>query len=409
MTTVSSNMATDLNYQENLTNRIITLLNNVALDFNSILEQCEGAYPTSVKLTLDQLVAIKKISKDEGIYFTDNSHVGHLKELKKKYSLRAANSIPHPADYDWRFTPDTVNSSIEHIKNQYQTNIKIGLFGVTSLFKGLVDAGYETLLFNKSEYLISELQSQGYNKGLIKHDLFFPVENFSQYFELIIADPPWYLDFYSAFLGRASELIKNGGVLFLSVFPSLTRPEAIQERKAIMELAGDLGFELTSITERYFNYSTPRFEILALKTEGITLNTDWRTGDLLIFRKIRKSKKLDFQIIDSPSELWDEFVWRGKRLKLRLRPEPDLTEFGFDLVGDTSILKTVSRRYINRDKIDLWTSDNEAYRVNGLFLLKDALSLVTKNLTVDETIETLQRQYPSVTGFVHLKKLLNQL
>jgi hypothetical protein len=403
-------MTADFIYQENLNNLIIALLSNEALDFISILKRCQGAYPTSVQLTLDRLVAIEKVSKEHDVYYITNLPASQQQviRIEDDSSHIQFNSIPHSADYDWRFTPNSVDTILKYVKEKYQANDKIGLFGVTSLFQGLVDTGFDTQLFNKSEYLISEIKSQGYAKGLIKHDLFFPIENFRQHFDLIIADPPWYVDFYSAFLQRASESLKNNGEMFLSIFPKLTRPEAIQERKVITDTASNLGFELIATTERYFNYSTPRFEMLSLKAEGIMLNADWRTGDLFIFKKSGPPKQ-DFQNFEVSQEHWDDFVWHGKRIKVRLRSEFKLTDFTFDLVGDTSILKTVSRRFNKRDKIDLWTSDNEAYSIRGIFILKEALSLLEKNLTIEETILTLQSQYPSLKGFFDLKKLLEQL
>src|SRR5690606_21446395 len=162
----------------------------------------------------------------------------------------------------------------------------IGLFGVTSLFEPLTDLGFDTVLFNKSKYLLNEIELRTHSKGLIEHDLFFPLQTHRDHFDLVIADPPWYIEYYSAFLLRATETLKVNGELHLSVFQRFTRPEAGREREAIIEYARNLGFELKSLQEQYFKYSTPTFEKLALQAEGIILDRDWRTGDRFIFSKV---------------------------------------------------------------------------------------------------------------------------
>jgi hypothetical protein len=61
-------------------------------------------------------------------------------------------------------------------------------------------------------------------------------------------------------------------------------------------------------------------------------------------------------------------------VKLRRRTEKSPGRFSFRTVaGEGCVLPSVSRRVPCRSQIDLWTSDNAAYAVEGLEVVRDAL------------------------------------
>ena len=103
-------------------------------------------------------------------------------------------------------------------------------------------------------------------------------------FDVVVADPPWYVDFYQAFVLRSSHILREGGALLLSMLPWLTRPGAVQDRAEVLSFASRAGFDLVDCQSARIGYQSPRFEQTALAVHGIFCR-QWRYGDLYRFRK----------------------------------------------------------------------------------------------------------------------------
>lgn len=391
----------DIHYQHELTEVILRLTQEGLRNFQAILEKCEGAYPTVVRsiileLTEKKLIPEVDLCVNEKDSFPDFNY--------------AAEGIPHPADYDWRFTHASLNTIVNHSKNRFQAGSKIGLFGTSTLFEPLTREGFDTSLFNNSKHIVSSLRKKTGSSKIFEHDLFIPLDIRVNDFDVIFADPPWYPEFYCAFLSRASELMKNNGRLFLAMFPRLTRPSAEEERSKIKDMAFLMGFELEDESNGYFHYVTPTFEANALAEEELPIHTSWRSGDLWVFKKTKSSAPiLDCQKTES-YETWEDFVVRANtRVKVRKREESDVHIFDYQPVDDTKVLRTISRRYPNRQKIDLWTSDNVAFSITRISVIVKALKMMEQQVPVNEIMINLKKEFADVEGLEKVEKLLAEL
>ncbi len=344
----------DKSYENSLKQHIAALLDSskTRLSFSQIVSKSAGASPASVKSILN------KIAPN---YFIDAQN---YKTYNSQYTIISNTAIladPHPADYDWRFNSNTIKKYLQDLSRFSEK--KVALLGVKTIFPGLVNKNIDTTIFNKSSSLLNDFRNNGYKVGLIECDLFKQHPEFYNSFHLAIADPPWYPEYYEAFMSRGYEFLKVGGLLHVSVLKDLTRPHADIDRKNIITNAQDMGFQLIEIIPDYFTYETPSFEKNTLKIYDLQCE-DWRKSDLFVFQKIKITENTKITTQKKDHESWLEFNWDKKKIKIRKKVIHNGDVFSYESADPNGIVFTnVSRRSQYRDRIDLWTSDNLAFKV----------------------------------------------
>ncbi|MFO7772632.1 MAG: hypothetical protein R6V59_01580 [Dehalococcoidia bacterium] len=299
---------------------------------------------------------------------------------------------PHPADYDWRYTSKSRDELATRLSPFIESNCEIALLGAPTLFLSLHKSGVHLSLFDNSTSVLADLESAGATGGLFHHNMFDPMVRFRGKYDVVVADPPWYVQFHKAFILRSAELLKEQGSLLLSVPPWLTRPSAIADRAVIMQFARKTGFEPVEIAPGALSYECPKFEQLALSMQGIQCG-DWRTGDLFVFRKIKEPQSSLKVSYPKDEPVWDEYRFGLLKVKLRHRPRVACGKLRIKPVSDEGpCLNTVSRRSPLRRRIDLWTSDNTAYSVTRLDIVKVALDRLQSGKSPEAITQTLGLQ-----------------
>lgn len=165
-----------------------------------IIEQSNGAYPVDVVSTLNALGLCYQ--EDDKAYRIDAANADRVTRTVQS-SLFAD---PHPADYDWRFSTHSIQALTKKLLSTAQGG-RIALLGTKTLFPPLYDQGAEVTLFNKSKSILSDLRAAGYQNGLVECDLSLPLAAGNGSYQVVLADPPWYVDYYCAFLRRAADLL----------------------------------------------------------------------------------------------------------------------------------------------------------------------------------------------------------
>ena len=377
-------------YFRNLETFLLGLFGRKPMSFQDIVCLAEGAYPTDVLHTLRKIVLSNKLEQHDDLYYLpglkcesterDTSHLANLPPLPGKQvtsrllTAKLVFADPHQADYDWRYTSEARDELTKRLSPFIECESEIALFGAPTLFLSLSRLGVHVTLFDSSSSILADLKSSGFASGLFHHNLFDPLPDFGSKYEVIVADPPWYTPFHTAFVLRSSELLKEQGLLMLSVPPWLTRPSAITDRADIVAFTTKAGFSLSEIVPGALSYECPKFEQIDLSMQGIRC-VSWRLGDLFIFRKVKEalsSLKVSYPK-DEPK--WDEYRFGLVKVKLRQRTSTtDSGELKIRPVSDEGpYLGTVSRRFPLRRRIDIWTSDNIAYSVNRIDVIKVAL------------------------------------
>lgn len=217
--------------------------------------------------------------------------------------------------------------------------------------------------------------------------------------DMVFFDPPWYVDYYDLFLRRSMQLIFNryATVAFV-LFPLLTRPASLQERKQVFEIAMAYGLSLVAMESHVAHYYTPQFEQESLAIKGIDAK-NWRRGDLAMF--ISDGTCLPENIALRVEEgRWLELIVSKIKVKVRVKDEdpdtyisPELLDFADGKVA----LPTVSRRDPIRNEIDLWTSTQRGFKIKGWKAVWKIAEGIRDNFSLEEIFERIRQDYPNAT------------
>ena len=345
------------------------------LSLSEYIQESLGAFPTDVGQALDKAL----------IPYYTNTVSDTLSHSARRQSSGSTTFLAdeHPNDFDWRFTFDTINDLVKCVEHSSAFNKRVALFGIKTLLPALIGHGAKTVLYERSPSLIQDFHQNGYSDSVIQHDLLTPLYNGRSTHELVIADPPWYLDFYEAYLDRGAELLITGGEFWLSVLPALTRPSALRDRRAIGLFATQRGFQLIKKIPGLLTYKTPAFERQSLAANGVNLD-DWRLGDLWVFRKMT-----DTLIAPQHPILLDQVAWIEYRIgnkKLQVRKVFDNGYFDYwPTHTEGKFFHSVSRRATERDRITIWTSDNIAFTAYSVQKLIPFLHSLQSGYSLSET------------------------
>ncbi len=414
---MSEHPPTDPEYEARLISHVTEILRNGPITFGSLVRRSEGAYPTDVRAVLQELRAIgqaKEVRADIWVasgWIDGESQSEDGGEPPEVASEHGELPEPHPVDFDWRFGGRTLQLIGERLATLNAH--KVAILGAPTLFRYLVDHGRHPCLFDKNEHITQHLVKIGY-KNVITCDL-FKYSPGAIRFDCIIADPPWYVEHYRAFIDVSRAMLLRGGHLLLSVLPRLTRPSAAHDRSEVLSFADVRGFELETVEPASLEYSSPPFEREALRSEGLTLAC-WRLGDLYIFVKKRAtSRPAPLVRVPREPELWHTYVIGRSVVKIKWDGTPGEGEFRFDAVSATGEmrLRTVSRRSPVRPQINVWTSRNIALHVSRPDVACTALQFCSETGNLGNTISAVQaieklslRGIQQLTSFVTL--LINE-
>jgi Probable N6-adenine methyltransferase len=383
------------------------------LGFQDLVEAAEGAYPSDV------LSALHALQKDGQAFLlpsakwskTESSSSALVPGSSSTRPTSTASSDglpePHPVDFDWRFTNRTLADLGKYINASGLEHVAV--LGAPTLYRYLTDSGIHAHLFDKNPYIVKYLKEAGYST-VTESDL-FKFSDFSAQFQWAIADPPWYIEHYYAFLKASSKLLTKEGKLLLSVLPRLTRPSAPRDRLNIIERAAKCGFDLIEVRAAALHYASPPFEIEALNAEDLVLD-DWRTGDIFCFTL--RSHPLQEPEAHKPT---DEDNWQVFQLGttiVKIKDEQRLKSEAFDYrpVSPTGSvrLRSVSRRSPVRSKINLWTSRNIALAVSKPVALSEALEKLRNGHPLNRTLASTAYEYQLNTDEVNkLQEVLELL
>lgn len=316
-----------------------------SLDFDGLVRALPGVHPDDV----ERIFGIRQKRSQRQV----------LREAKvSPMESLSGLPVPHPLDYDWRFSAETVTELANRAKALTPPCGLIALLGVPSLFrelrKGRPDA--RLILADISAPSIEALSSEFQSEQLIACDLLsVPMPNVDA--DVVIADPPWYQEHFEAFIWAAAQIVPIGGHLLLCGPNHGTRPGATAEWEKIGRYARSLGFEVRHIQE-VLRYDTPPFERNALDAAGHpNLSSDWRTGLLGVYTRERTSVAARC-VPRCDSTEWEEHMVGGVRWRVRnrVRQDPVVPVLRELVPGD--VLDSVSRRDVRRSGADLWSSGN---------------------------------------------------
>jgi len=396
-------------YDERLADRLQELLKVGPRHSRVLIAEALGAYPTDVLNSLHTLQRAGKAKEVAGDIWSSVDAL--IPDVGVRQALNESTACgeeldfpePHPLDFDWRFS----KRALEGIEKRLDpsTSKTIAVLGAPTVFKYLRDRGKSAFLFDRNAQIIAYLKHQGYNE--VTHcDLF----HFSPTgrFDCVIADPPWYLDHYQAFIEAARRMLMPDGKLLISVLPPLTRPSAESDRSVILGFAQERGFDLLCAEPGLLGYLSPPFEVASLKSEGIVMPV-WRSGDLYTFVLARREQS-DHEV-KSPGdeEGWHTFTIGRTVVKVKSNDIPSEKSFDFNNVSEMNDfrLRSVSRRSPARATINLWTSRNLALNLSRPDIACAVLRLLAQGYSDEDAATKLREaEQLSLSEFNKLRDLL---
>jgi len=334
-----------------------------------------GIYPLELKQLLDELVL------KGAIVYSQSGYELPIREKEETsehwHARRISLPEPHPLDYDWRFSVATSRYLTELVVTETLNDGVVLLLGAPSLLAEIVQLKNppRTTLIDKSRELVDYLSQFELPKSVnvIAHNLLQgSLWESDRKANVVVCDPPWYVEHYIAFLAQAAYSASIGATIVVSLLPMNTRPNVSQDRWEILDKAYRLGLGIQSIENDRVEYEIPEFELVSLRSAGIDTSVNWRRGDLVIFRKISHlPKEAILEVASSAYSVgsedldWSEILLGKHKVKLRGPFDDYLTPPELISIEENDILPTVSRRYKGRESVDIWFWDNRVFGLKG--------------------------------------------
>jgi len=352
-----------------------------ARTFPQLLRALPGVYPTAVLAAIDRAAAKNILHPEQADRLRHEAATGEDRSPCRRSLL----PLPHPIDYEWRFSPTAGRELLDLSSTLSRQQDEIVLLGTPSVAHEAMSHPMDRRVsflgpdnaVTRRLFALNGAMNAPLHIGLCTD---VPQRDTAQ---VVIIDPPWYLDFVRPMVMTATMLCRDGGYILASLPPAGARAKAALDRARLFQLASRLSLEVHEEYPLSVEYDTPFFEANALKAAGVAALRAWRRGDLVILRKLQSRSTHQTRSTTHPSP-WREVQVGQMRLFIGTAPKTGDRALLPLIPGN--ILPTVSRRDERRREAIVWTSGNR------IFGSQDA------ELTVAAALQAAQsdHEHPSV-------------
>ncbi|MBF2067549.1 MAG: hypothetical protein IGS39_24495 [Calothrix sp. C42_A2020_038] len=395
-------------FEDSVDNWVLEALTRGVRTFDQLVASLPGVYPSLALNSLRRLASTKQIST--------SVLANAFKPAKPKPQLPSYSChqiplpIPHPLDYDWRFSDAAVKHLLKECAKVTQTDDTIVLLGTPSLLRmGIKEPYLRHLVLLEASQTITDSLAQAVPKAqVIRCDVMRePLPSLTA--SAVVLDPPWYLEHIQSFLWTACQLCLLGGHILISMPPVGTRPGMKEEWAKILDWAQQLGLTLVKLEQSALSYTTPPFELNVLRAEGLNaVSREWRHGDLAVFSRSHQTQ-IPRPTVPSLEDEWTEEVLLGVRIRVR---QPNILDFAdpslISLVpGD--VLQSVSRRDSRRQLADVWTSGNRIFACQGRGVLLQILRALSEGRSPYEAVAVCLKRPLNLNETKQVSHAANQI
>lgn len=344
----------------------------------------EGAYPVDVLTSLRRIASkglIDASVSEEAKKYVSKESEAHRQKLNKFVPL------PHPLDYDWRFTKITAERLAFLSLSLSRADDTISFLGAPTVYRKILSkrAKRNLILIDKNpEYKIGFGSKKGafFNLDLQKDEL--PIYSAT----VIIIDPPWYPDYQTAFLWASSRLCSIGGYVLMCLPSILTRPGVQIENRKMTCWASKLGLRKVHRFDHFISYESPYFERNTLYQAGIkNYPNDWRHADLVIFSKIEQNH------VPRPRMFAEGAKWTilpfGIRVRYRHTDAGRFEDPRLISIVPNDVLPTISKRDRRRELVDVWSSGNRVFACRGTMILAQIVKAIASHIPPEQAVESM--------------------
>lgn len=353
--------------------------------FNQMLASLPGVYPSVALNSLQRLASTQRISAK---VLTDFARPARRSLKKPNYSShQIALPVPHPLDYDWRFSDAATQHLLNKCAELTHPGETIALLGTPSLLRMGLEQSYsrQLILLEASRTITDSFAQVAPKTQILQCDLIKdPLPNLLA--AAVVLDPPWYPEYIQSFLWAACQLCKIGGYIFISMPPVGTRPGIEREWANTLDWAERIGLILVDLKPASLSYVTSPFELNVLQAEGLhTVSSEWRRGNLAVFLHSHQTQIPRPTILPKEDE-WIEQVLFGVRVRVRQPILSGFTDPSLISIVPGDVLQSVSRRDSRRQSADVWTSGNRVFACQGRSVLLHILRALAVGRSPEEMV-----------------------
>lgn len=328
-----------------------------------LLERLPSVYPTIALDAVRRLAARGQIAAHTARAIEREAHIQPILTPRPRSLL----PLPHPINYEWRFTPDAARLLLDLADDICEVGQPILLFGTPGVAIEALSRPLQrpVIFLGEPNTVTHRLTALNQASGApLTIEFCNPAMSYCNTASVIILDPPWYLDYVRPMLASAVAACRIGGYVLISLPPEGARSKAADDRAKVMTFAAHIG--LVHLDTRTFalTYETPFFEANALAAAGLQAPHSWRRGDLVVFRKAETLSRAVPTASDQRN-YWYEVMIGRMRLYVRRRSVPLQSGCPIISLVDGDILPTVSRKDPRRKRAQLWTSGNRIFATNN--------------------------------------------
>lgn len=214
---------------------------------------------------------------------------------------------PNPYLFQWYFAPRSIQDIIEYMIEEFDIEgrnvacLMSPTIGLSLFLTGYTaNNGNGVCVFDKDRDVVRELKKRGVQA--VEYDVADPIpEDFRNFFDCVLIDPPYDEDYYFVSLSRAIDLL--GGKQYKTIYIVVPPPEVAYLRRigfppmilSVLHLLDRCWLLFENIKKGICRYLSPPFEVAALsarlkrRPEDINETLEeWRSSDLIkasIFRE----------------------------------------------------------------------------------------------------------------------------
>ncbi|MCP5530501.1 MAG: hypothetical protein H7A44_08655 [Opitutaceae bacterium] len=281
-------------------------------------------------------------------------HISHLKRPERRLAL-----IPHPLDFDWRFSRQALETLSEILVRLGARQRAVYCFGCPTVAHHFTQVlrHPQTHLYDINAGLHSESVYRSWEAG--KRCALSLSDG------IAVADPPWYQPHFREFIWTVRESCALGTDLLLCGPPAGTRPGCAAEMRALLKWADRIGFEVVSHQPFLLPYLMPLFELNTLRAHGVSdVPLDWRKADLWHLKLCHKPRYRAPRMLPV-DQTWQERKIGPVRVRIRLDGSATVRKpVSFLPLGNQGFLDSVSSRGPLRERANVVTSGGRFYVCN---------------------------------------------
>jgi hypothetical protein len=369
--------------------------------FEFISRNVNGLEPTDTLTILNELESEGNIAFLNDLWVIPEVNISENLELyptEKRHFLQKYMGYfdfletPHPLDFEWRNSTESLNRLIFKIQDFTTVHDKILLLGMPTLFATAFqkDIANTVTLIERNAPIVRGLKKlvKGNPRfNVLEQDIFKIDSTIVGNHFCVIMDPPWYTPHFFQFMWLAAECVSIGGVVAISLPPINTRPNIKDERIEWFSFCKEIGLCIESLEPQTLQYAMPFFEFNALRAGGINdIMPFWRKGDLAVFRKVENSE-YPRPTHEAFKNRWKEKEYKAVRIRVKVLndfEENSTEELEIENILKMDILPTISSRDERRAEANIWTSGNRIFKTNRPKLFFNILEEIIYNEDLKE-------------------------